>query len=501
MPQNALQTSIPLPTLPQASEAAEFYAILFHDDRKSNAVLATRRKGLWTEESLPCSQLPYLRSSFADSNDHYVTVNGFAGKRRDLNRCRQINAIMFDIDAHNESSALAVRTLKSALNSSIKSGKVPAPNIVVDTGRGLQVYYVLDKSIPYRLKSGSVNSSVIDFLADVRQMLATLIELAVVAQSTGCELDKSVFDLTRVARIPGSYNGAAGRRAQLISTSRDYWTLNSLKTACSLQPNSTKVKAGKTHSARVYKYDRLQMMRMAKVEQLVAYREANGGCNGTRDLCLFIYYNAATQVVEPQEALTRTLRLNQTLASPLPTQDVEQIARTVDNVVICHGAHKGKKGFYPLTKESIIAKLQLTAQEMEATNFFASKRQTTREAAKQATKAKRAQRDAKICKLYGNGLTQKQVAAKTSCSLGTVCKVTKAAKITRGCIKDKLKAQFKAALATKTKQQEAKATSKVSFYWHTSWGCAAPLALPYASELQRPAASTSTGLLTFPLLQ
>lgn len=485
------QTSMNLSAAPAVSEAAEFYSILFHDDRKSHAILATKRGGLWSEESLPCSQLPYLRANFIDTNDHYVTVNSFAGRRRDINRCRQVNAIMLDVDAHDGNHGSVVSALRHKLESVISRGAIPAPNIVVDSGRGLQIYYVLEKSIPYRLRSGAVNTSVLEFLADVRSMVATLMETELVSHVAGADLDRSVFDLARVSRIPGSYNTAAGHRATIVSTSREYWSLSSLKEACGIAASKP---AKPTRKAPVYKFDRLQMSRMAKVEELVAYREAHGGCQGTRDLCLFVYYNSATQVAGPQEALRRTHALNQRLSSPLPTEDIDQIARTVDSNTVLYGVARGKKGFYPLSMETVIAKLHLTAEEISATNFFSSKRATERSAAKLATASKRAARDARICKLYGNGFTQAEVAATVGCSIGTVSAVVRRENITLGSIKTDQLARMRAAVETK-QEKNTQRDGHVSFFRHTSWGCAAPfLSLPSSWFVGSPS-------LSFPLLR
>lgn len=463
------QTTLPVATLPTTSEAAEFYSLLFHDDRKSNAILATRRSGLWTEEALPCSRLPYMRTSFLDSNDHYVTVNSFAGKRRDTNRCRQINAIMLDIDAHSGNHAVIVPALRRELDHAVKSGELPAPNIVVDTGRGLQLYYVFDKSIPYRLRSGSPNAKVLEFLGDVRRCLAALIESALVSHVPGAELDNSVSDLARVARIPGSYNAAAGRKARLISTSREFWDLPSLKGACALIPTGRRDDKP-ARKAAVYRFDRLQMSRMTKIEELVTYREQRAGCIGTRDLILFVYYNSATQVVGPHEASKRTKALNARFSRPLPDTDIEQIARTVDSNVVLYGSSRGKKGFYPLSRENIIAKLHLQPDEIEALNFFASKRQTDRAASKMKTAQKRTERDEKICKLYGNGLTQAEVATRTGCSIGTVNTVVRRAQVICGSLKAARSDQFKVALVAKNKESRSPRVAP-SFFWHTSLGC------------------------------
>lgn len=475
---SAAQTSMNLSASPAVSEAAEFYSILFHDDRKSHAILATRRAGLWSEESLSCSQLPYLRANFIDTNDHYVTVNSFAGRRRDVNRCRQVNAIMLDIDVHDGNHGSVVPALRRKLEGAVSEGAIPAPNIVVDSGRGLQIYYVLEKSIPYRLKSGVVNDAVLEFLADVRRMLATLMESALVSHVAGADLDRSVFDLTRVSRIPGSYNTAAGRRAAVVSTSREYWSLSSLKEACNIVVEKP---VRPTHKAQVYRFDRLQMSRMAKIEELVAYREAHGGCQGTRDLCLFVYYNSATQVAGPEEALRRTHVLNQRLTAPLPTEDIKQIARTVDSNTVLYGAARGRKGFYPLSMETVIAKLRLTAEEISATNFFASKRATERSAAKVATASRRAERDARICKLYGNGFTQVEVAAVVGCSIGTVSAVVRREGVTFGSAKARQLSQMKEAVRAK-QQRNSQSNGNISFFRHTSWGCGLP-SLSWAAGL------------------
>lgn len=471
MPNTARQTALPLSVSPSASEAAEFYSLLFHDDRNSNAILATRRSGLWTEESLPCSQLAYLRTSFLDTSDHYVTVNGFAGRRRDTNRCRQVNAIMLDVDAHEGNHATAVPVLRHELSRAVEENRMPTPNIVVDTGRGLQVYYVLEKSVPYRLKSGAVNESVLAFVADVRQLVSRLMETEVAAHTPGAQVDASVSDLARVARIPGSYNSAADRRAKLVATSRNLWTLTALKDACAIRTSTPKrLRAGKR--AAVYRFDRLQMSRMSKIEDLVGYREQHNGCNGTRDLILFTYYNSATQVVGPQEALKRTKSLNRRFMEPLPEQDIEQIAATVDSNVVMYGSERGKKGFYPLKMDNVIAKLRLTPEEITALDFFASKRTSERAAQKKKTAQKRAERDRAICKLYANGLTQAQVAEKVSCSTGTVSKVVRTNKTKFNSAKQQRRKAFAAALADK-QSKKGITTSASSFSWHTSWVCVA----------------------------
>ena len=94
------------------------------------------------------------------------------------------------------------------------------------------------------------------------------------------------------------------------------------------------------------------------------------------------------------------------------------------------GRHAGERGFYPLSAATLAEKLALTAEEAEALEFFASRRREQREAAKQATRQRRAERNERIRALYAKGsMTQAQVAEVVGCSLRTVSAVLNASKL------------------------------------------------------------------------
>ena len=448
----------------EPTEAQRFYATLFHDNRASNAILATKHGGIWSERCIPCAQLPHLASTFIDQNDRYVTVNGFIGAKRDVASCRQVNALVIDIDCHSADSTNTVQALLARFSELNSKNSIPSPTVAVATGRGLQLFYVLEHSIPCRLSSGSLNEKALSFLIDVRGMLFDTLDVHLASPVSGASLDRSVSDLSRVVRIPGSFNSAAKCRARLIFDDGPTWSLTNLKTA--LQPILPN-KNPKPSSKRPAKLDRLNTSRMRKTRELVALRDSQGRLKGTRDLCLFVYYNAAKQVLGAVEAKQRTHALNQSTSCPLPVADVNQIAKTVDNAVVQYGPLRGQTGFYPMTAETIIDKLCLTTEEIQTLNFFASKRSDDRAAAKRVTKERRAKRDATICKLYGNGLSQTQVAKRTECSIRTVAKVISREKIIKGNLKAARTANFKVALSRKS-TQIAVSTCNYALFWHTS---------------------------------
>lgn len=458
---------------PGPTEAQRFYAAVFHDDRGSNAVLATRRCGLWSERSIPVSQLPYLASSFVDRNDRYVTVNGFIGRDRSSARCRQVNALVVDVDAHGGNHLEAVPALESRLASLQADPSFPSPTVAVATGRGLQLLYVLERSVPCRLAGGVPNEAALSFLADVRSMLFDALDAHLASPVPGATLDRSVSDLSRVVRIPGSFNTAAGCRARLLADDGPAWDLAGLKAALLPLLPGRKPEAVSKRPARL---DRLNTSRMRKVRELVALRDSRGQLEGTRDLCLFVYYNAATQVLGAMKARQGLHALNQSTSCPLPVAEVDSIADGVDRAVVRCGPLKGQTGFYPLTAETIGGKLLLTAEEIGAVGFFASKRADERAASKAATKERRRQRDERICRLYGNGLAQARIAERVGCSVRTVAKAVKAAGMRKGALKQAQRERFADALERKA----AVATSSACDYalsCHTSRGVVPLLSL------------------------
>ena len=489
-----------------SDEARVFLDILTHDDHNSHYVLARRAAGgAWSETAIKAGD--YAALSFADNADYYLTRNGFTGRRRLLNRVRQINALMFDIDCHGGNSALVLPDLTACVLQAINDGSLPEPSLLVDTGRGLHLYFVLHRATPYRVKGGSVNERGLKFVKDVEASLAASIE-RVVSGIPGAQLDRSVFDFARVGRVPGSFNAAAGRRCTLLAHSQALYTLEDLKAyAAPAAASAANAAPAAPRRGRLMKFDRLMGARLRKVEELQAFRGFD--CYGSRQNMCFVYYNTATQIYGPEEALSLTLRYNARFKSPLPEADIRAISRTVDKVVIQFGACKGQKGFYPLKAGNLAEKLGMSAEEAKQTNFFASKRMEDRMAAREATVTKRKNRNAEIVRLYAKeGLTQAEVVSalagsEFACCLRTVASVIKRAGAKRA-VKVALKEAAGLALAATQGAKAAAQDSPVSFLgfphaknWQTGCCVDGPLPCLDSSAGPPPLSGFSCGLSPF----
>ncbi|MGN0960266.1 MAG: hypothetical protein ACI4OC_05910, partial [Coriobacteriales bacterium] len=249
----------------------------------------------------------------------------------------------------------------------------------------------------------------------------------------GVDVDRAVFDCTRVSRIPGTYNAKAGRRARLLSADGGYCELGDLAkyrpTAAAAGPSACAAPEGqpqRTPAGTLVRFDRLMASRLRKVAELQEHR--GYACEGNRELMCFVYYNTAVQLYERPEAFRRLGAFNARFVRPLSCDELAGVRSAVDGVVNV----KGERGHYILSAETLVRLLALTPAEIEATRFFTSKRAAERAEAKRATRARREDRDQRICNLYATGeLTQVQVAQAVGCSVRTVSKAVKAAGMAR----------------------------------------------------------------------
>ena len=298
------------------SDTDRFFRLLFHDDRDSFYVVSRRaRSGAWTEMALRAGEVGNL--SFDANADWYVTRNGFAGRRRRAEECRQVNALMFDVDCHDGGHEVAVPRALDALCDAFDAHALPVPTMLVHTGRGLHLYYVLERSTPVRLKDGSRNERGLAYVNDVTAGISRVLA-RVLAGVAGAEVDECVYDLARVSRIPGTVNQSSRTACELVMSSGHLFTLAELSAAG--EKPASEVRAG-ARKGGVVRFDRMLLSRLRKVRELRDLRGA--GCVGHRDMMLFVYYNTATQIYGPAEALRLAREYNAGFCAPLPDKDVE----------------------------------------------------------------------------------------------------------------------------------------------------------------------------------
>ncbi len=410
------------------SEWETFRRLLTHDDRNSYYVLATDAGGEWRETAVKHNGL--LAVGFQPNASYYITHNGFTSRTRKTEALRQLNALFFDLDCHgfSESNTRSiVKNAFSAINLAVQQSTLPEPTMIIDSGRGLQLFYVLNRSIPVRCKNAS-NEKGLQLFSSVQQQLANAID-AVIAPINGISVDRATLDHARVSRIPGTYNRKAHRSARLVAASEVFHSLQTLRAAL---PNYSKNNPAKqlprrtASSASMLRYKPLMLRRLTKVVDLQAFR--NFDCEGNRELMCFVFYNTAVQIYNREDAAQRLAQFNARFTKPLNNKELAGVQSSVDNVVNL----KGEQGYYLIGVIRLIEMLGLTEDEVQAIDFFETAKTLQRKQAKQQTKAKKEARNTRIIELrQTTKLTQKEIAEQVGCSLRTVASVLKANKMTR----------------------------------------------------------------------
>lgn len=408
----------------QESEWEIFRTLITHDDRNSYYVVSSDASGSWEDTAVKSESLSAI--GFNTKSAYYMTHNGFTSACRKSEQVRQLNTLFFDLDCHDrglqETRAIVGRTLDT-LKQGVGDGILPQPTMTIDTGRGVQLFYVLTRSIPYRASAnGQVNIKSVKLFENVQKRMASLLD-SVVSSIRGISVDRATFDVSRVSRIPGTFNAKAGRYASLCDYSFD--ALYSLSKLSELIPAHTEQPSYKTDLKRAFKqtssiinYQPLLKSRLAKIIELQKLRNFN--CEGNRELMSFVFYNTAVQVYPHEVAQQKLSSFNNNFINPLNVSELNGITKSVDSVTNM----RGEQGYYLIGANRLRELLAMTLEEEVAINFFESNRSVLRKEAKRITKEKRDQRNARIVTLYRQGsYTYASIAKQVMCSVRTVATV------------------------------------------------------------------------------
>lgn len=413
----------------QGSEWEVFRTLITHDDRNSYYVVSSDASGSWEDTAVKSESLPAM--GFNTKSAYYMTHNGFTSACRKSEQVRQLNALFFDLDCHDQdlqqTRAIVSQTL-STLQQAVGEGILPQPTMTIDSGRGVQLFYVLTRSIPYRVNAnGQVNIKSVKLFESVQKRMASLLD-SVISPIKDISVDRATFDVSRVSRIPGTYNAKAGCFASLVNYSFDaLYSLTELSGFAGTHMTETDRKHNlrrafkKTSS--VLNYQPMLNSRLAKIIELQKLRNFN--CEGNRELMSFVFYNTAVQVYPHEVAQQKLSSFNNNFINPLNVSELNGITKSVDSVINM----RGEQGYYLIGANRLRELLAMKLEEEVAIDFFESKRSVLRKEAKRVTKEKRDQRNTRIVTLYRQGShTYASIAKQVMCSVRTVATVISAYK-------------------------------------------------------------------------
>ncbi len=289
--------------------------------------------------------------------DLYFSQNTFYRPSRKIEYIRQLRALYVDVDQYLLN--LDPEWVIGSMENGLFRDKLPEPNIIIHSGRGLALVWLLE---PVPAKALPLWQAVENYL--VRQL----------ATFGG---DAKASDAARILRMGGTVNSKVNEpvlvqyshdvRYQLRDIEREYLP--------PLSPKKLKEQAdadAKVHH-KMYKVYSLHYARLTDLVKLCELRE--WAVTGHREVILFLYrYWSCCFLADTEEALQGTLELNEQFNEPLHRREVVQATRSAEKAFYAKSNPEAnriaqEKGYpgagYNVSNAKLIEWLDITEDEQK----------------------------------------------------------------------------------------------------------------------------------------
>ena len=345
--------------------------------------------------------------TFHKSHDYYITANSFKTIKRSKNNLFGLHNIVIDLDDHS-SSPLTVKESCNELIWRLKRDKeIPAPTYIHYTGRGVQLWYCIKEisSKLYFLWLDAVNR-LIDMFKNLLEDNPCITLNVDEGASRNC---------AGYFRMPGSYNTKTGRITTLIRGDGNIYEIHELLETLPEQEKTnifplspkTNIVKNSCYSKNKAKdsYRSLNFKRIWFIPKLIQSRRAKVGSE-MRNNMLFLFYNAAVQIMDRDVAKERTQRINLLFRKPL--KELDYIFHYIDS-----------KGFLKFTLHNWFGILGMCGSEIEEY----SKKRESNATKKEASRIRREELYRRIEKLDREGCTRKEIHERTGVCNRTIIHV------------------------------------------------------------------------------
>lgn len=294
--------------------------------------------------------------------DIYLSLNAFEHGSRKTDKLKQIRNIGVDIDCYklNISVPDAIEEVKRM----IFAAKIPNPNLVIYSGRGIQLIY-------------SISGGASPKMAFLSQYITTQF----IAQLQHLGADTSGTDVTRVFRLPHSINSRNGAQVKADIWRTLEYHLQELYSYCT--PLESRRKPSKRSKGQLvtipsqkglFNLYSLNTARKNDLEMLIALRH---GEIEKRNVLTYIYaYTVALLLKNKEQTLAFSQQMNDRLSDPQRKREVSRTAGNAYDDALEFFDEYAKRDFKmwykhsdgikrPMKNITIIDELEITANEMK----------------------------------------------------------------------------------------------------------------------------------------
>ncbi|MBO1005761.1 replication protein [Pseudogracilibacillus auburnensis] len=295
-------------------ERAQYHAWFHHHDSDGWITVAKRENGTFRQYHYQPEELANELTKWL-GEDVFFSQNTFFKPERSIQNIRQLRSLYIDLDFYlfNYDMSWVIGKLEHD-----HFGKdVPDPNILIFSGQGLVLIWLLDP-VPYK--------ALPLWQAVQNYFLETLANLGG---------DPKAADAARIFRIPGSVNSKNGNEVRAEYRHDHKYELRQIQYDYlpelndEVRKSSVKRKGRKKKVANLFNTYKLHYARLMDLVKLVELR--NYKVTGHRETICFLYrYWLCCYSNDPTEALNQTVSLNLQFTSPLSLKEVERATRSAE---------------------------------------------------------------------------------------------------------------------------------------------------------------------------
>ncbi|XZM68816.1 DNA-binding response regulator (plasmid) [Clostridium perfringens] len=338
----------------------------------------------------------------------YITPNTFYKPCRRLENIKELKCLFIDLDYYK--TGKSKEQILMDLEENYFNKKVPIPNYVIDSGRGMYLIWNIN-AVPS--KALPLWKSIQDYLYNQLKELGA---------------DRQALDATRILRVPGSKNSKSDTVVSIVDEYDYVYDLREIQDGFLPELKPYEKKKGRPRKVNfIFRERSLYYGRIQDIIKLCELREYD--LKGHRELILFLYrYYLCSFSEDTQKALADVLELNGMFRVPLRKNEVIKATRSAERCYL----DKNKQ--YKYKNDTLIELLEINEEEQKYMTIIISKEEYKRrdrvyqkkkyqEQLKSQGKLSKQeeinQRREKIIDLLGKGLKRKNICVTLGISIKT----------------------------------------------------------------------------------
>ena len=306
-------------------------------------ILHSDSKGWITKAEINCGYKQWhyrynelLEQDFNQENV-YISINTFYSTFRRLEYLKELKAQFIDLDIYK--TGFTKEQIIMHLEADYFNKSIPRPNLIIDSGRGLYLIWLLN----------SVPSKALPLWKAIEEYLYSVLK--------PFGADRQALDPTRILRVPGSINSKSKTVVSIIDEYDYIYDLREIQKEYLPELKPKEKKKGRPKKVNyVYRERSLYYARIQDITKLCELREYD--LRGHREIILFLYrYYLCSFTEDVQKALEDVLELNSMFIYPLKEKEVIRATRSAEKCYL----DKNKE--YKYKNDTLIELLEITEIE------------------------------------------------------------------------------------------------------------------------------------------